>query len=72
VGVACLACCAAGGFDRETAEDLWHDVFERVKLEAQHLRAIEKTRAWLIKVARNLANDYIRRRRPMVCGSDGR
>jgi RNA polymerase sigma factor (sigma-70 family) len=59
------------GFDPETAEDLWHDVFERVKREAQKLPTVEKARAWLLKVARNLANDYIRKRRPTLFGSDG-
>jgi RNA polymerase sigma factor (sigma-70 family) len=56
------------GFDRETARDLLHDVFERVMRHTE-LHAVEKPRAWLITVASNLARD--RRRRARTTLLDG-
>ncbi|MGL6073765.1 MAG: RNA polymerase sigma factor [Fimbriiglobus sp.] len=44
--------------DRDLALDIVHEVFLRLWQQKDHGLAIEHPRAWLMQVARNLAEDY--------------
>lgn len=58
--------------DWHLAEDLCHDAFVRASLSWCHTRPPQQARAWLYRVATNLAYDHLRRqrRRPLAVSYD--
>lgn len=50
--------------DPDAAEDLVQDVFLRAMREGEGFCALDSPRAWLFRVARNVATDRQRRQRP--------
>lgn len=51
--------------NRETAEDLFHDLFLRL-YDSPPGEDVRNTRAWIFRMARNLAIDSLRTRHPAV------
>ncbi|HEY4389007.1 MAG TPA: RNA polymerase sigma factor [Ktedonobacteraceae bacterium] len=52
--------------NREDARDLTQDTFRKAWENLENLRNTERFDAWLYRIAKNLATDYFRRRRPQT------
>ena len=51
--------------DRQVAEDILHDVFEKVHTRLGSVREMTSLRAWLFQVTRNAITDHFRATRPL-------
>jgi RNA polymerase sigma-70 factor (ECF subfamily) len=58
-----LALCAAMVRDRQSAEDLTQDVFQRAFAALAAFRGDASTRTWLLQIARNRCIDHLRARK---------
>jgi RNA polymerase sigma-70 factor (ECF subfamily) len=52
--------------DYHDAEDVLHEVFVKVKLQAGRCRDFENINGWLIRVTKNTAIDFIREKRRQI------